>query len=133
MARDDGALDRRREVLQAARSVPEKSVADRLALAEKILDEFRANREAVYSQLAEWAGWWRDVMLVQLAAEGGVANLDMMDGLRQDASRYSRTEVLAFIHAILAAREQLRSSVQPRPALELLVLETPAASSQTRP
>ena len=108
------------------------SVADRLALAEKLLDEFRANREAVYSQLAEWAGWWRDVMLLQSGAGGGVANLDLLDDLREDASAYPREQVLAFIRAILAAGEHLRANVQPRPALDLLMLEAPPPSQRTR-
>ncbi len=130
MARDPAAIERRREVLQGAHAVPRMSVAERMRLAEKLLDDFRANRDAVYTVLAEWAGWWRDVMLVQSGAEDGIANLDLLDELREDASVHSREEVLAFVRAIIAARDHLRANVQARPALELLVLEAPALSSK---
>ena len=72
-------------------------------------------------------------MLVQSGAEEGVANLDLLDELREDASVYSREEVLAFVRAIIAARDHLRANVQSRPALELLMLEAPALPSEIHP
>jgi DNA polymerase-3 subunit delta' len=125
MTRDKDALERRREVLKTARSVVGLPIHKRMSLAEKILDDFRANREATYARLAEWAGWWRDLLLVQSGAEDGVANADMMDELRDDARRFQQPEVLAFVRAILGAIERLRANVQPRPAIELLLLEAP--------
>jgi hypothetical protein len=67
-------------------------------------------------------------MLVQSLAEDGVANADMLDALREDARGYGRADVIAFVEAILATVEQLRANVQPRPAMELLVLEAPASA-----
>ena len=132
MARDPTAIERRHEVLLRAHAVPRMSVDERMGLGEKMHNDFRANRDVVYDVLAEWAGWWRDVMLIQSGAEEGVANLDLLDELREDSSVYSREEVLAFVRAIIAARDHLRANVQPRPALQLLVLEAPAPSSGIR-
>lgn len=126
MVRDPQAIERRREVLEIGRSLASMPLQKRMSLADKLAIDYRADRVQMYARLAEWAGWWRDVMLVQSLAEDGVANADMLDSLRKDAERYSRPDVIAFVAAILAAVEQLRANVQPRPALELLGLEAPA-------
>ncbi len=125
MAREPRAFERRRAVLEAAHSIGALPIHKRMSLAEKMTEDFRSGREAMYSQLTDWAGWWRDVMLLQSGAEDGVANADMLDVLREDAALYTRPQVRSFVHAILAAVEHLRANVQPRPALELLVLEAP--------
>lgn len=126
MARDPAAFERRREVLGAARALAAMPLHQRMSFAEKLLEGFRSSRDETYVHLAEWAGWWRDVMLVQSGAEEGVANADMLDDLREDAARYRVADVVAFVRAVLAAIEHLRANVQPRPALELLVLEAPS-------
>jgi len=134
MARDPRAFERRRAVLETAHSIVSLPIHKRMSLAEKMTEDFRSDREAMYSQLVEWAGWWRDVMLVQSGAEDGVANADMLVALREDSALYAEPQVRSFIHAILAAVEHLRANVQPRPALELLVLEAPApAQVQSTP
>lgn len=125
MARDPAAFERRQSVLEAARSVASMPLHQRIALAEKLAADYRSGRETMYANLAEWAAWWRDVMLVQSGAEEGIANADMLDGLRADARRYTRADVIAFVKATTAAVEHLRAGVQPRPALELLLLEAP--------
>ncbi len=125
MARDPRAFEHRRVVLETAHSIVSLPIHKRMSLAEKMTEDFRSDREAMYSQLGDWAGWWRDVLLVQSGAEDGVANADMLNALREDAELYPREDVLAFVRAILAAVEHLRANVQPRPALELLVLEAP--------
>jgi len=127
MARNPEALERRRSLLDTAHRLPQMSMAERMGLAEKLLEAFREDREAVYADLAEWAGWWRDVLLVQSRAEEGVANADMLDALRQDAARYRPGEVLRLAQALLAAVQHLRANVQPRIALDLVMLEAPAA------
>ncbi|HSP55680.1 MAG TPA: DNA polymerase III subunit delta' [Dehalococcoidia bacterium] len=129
MARDPGTFKRREEILDAAHVVAALPIHKRIALAEKMLTDFRDDREAVYRRLSEWAGWWRDVMLIQCGAEAGVANADRLADLREDAAHHTREEVTAFLRAIFAAIEQLRAAVQPRPALELLLLEAPAPPS----
>ncbi len=129
IARDSAAFERRGEILDAAHSLAALPLHKRIAVAEKMLGDFRDDREEVYRQLSEWAGWWRDVMLIQCGAGEGVANADRLADLRQDASRHGREDVTAFLRAIFAALEHLRAGVQPRPALELLMLEAPGQHS----
>jgi len=128
MARDPPGLERRRQALDSARAPVDMTVAQRLATAEAMAADFRRDREAVLALLAEWQGWWRDVLLIGSGAETGVANLDMLSELREDARRCSRSAVAGFVRALGAARRHLEENVQPRLALEALLLDVPGAA-----
>jgi DNA polymerase-3 subunit delta' len=125
MAEDDSLLARRRSLLEQARSLHRLSMAQRFALSEALAADFRKDRESVFAVLAEWQGWWRDVLLVQADAQDGAANIDLLDALREDAAAYSRDQLLRFLRALSAAAEHLRSNVQARIALDALLLEAP--------
>lgn len=125
-AADPAALERRRQGAELARALPAMPLADRFDLAERLAEEFRARREPLLERLEEWRTWWRDVLLVQAGAEEGVTHVDMLPLLREDAARYPRRQVVAFLRALLATPRHLEENVQPRLALEALLLETPA-------
>lgn len=127
-ARDPSQLERRREALDSARAPLAMTVAERLERAERLAAEFRRDREAVLARLLEWQGWWRDVLLLQSEAEDGVANLDRLAALQEDGGRCSRAEVASFVWALGTARRHLEENVQPRLALEVLLLEAPGAA-----
>jgi len=128
MARDPSQLDRRREALHFVRALATMTVAERLKLAERLAVDFRRDREGALSLLVEWQGWWRDVLLIQAGAQDGVANQDRLAELGQDAQRCARAGVLAFLRALLAARRHLEENIQPRLALEVVLLEAPEAA-----
>ena len=96
-------------------------------LAERLSAQFKNDREVVLDRIAHWLAWQRDVLLVQSRAEDGVANVDMLDELRDDAHHCDRHEVLAFVQALIACREHLESNVQSRIALDALMVEAPRA------
>jgi len=128
MARDPSRLERRREALALARAPATMTIAQRLELAERLAADFRRDREGVLSLLVEWQGWWRDVLLMQAGAQDGAANQDRLAELREDAQRCARAGVLAFVRALLAACRHLEENIQPRLALEVLLLEAPEAA-----
>ncbi len=128
MARDPAQMDRRAEALASARALAAMSVDERMGLAERLADDFRRDRELVLSHLGDWLSWWRDVLLVQADAEEGAVNRDLRHELREDARRCRVAEVQAFVRALLAARRHLEENVQPRLALEALLLEAPPAA-----
>ena len=94
-------------------------------LTERMSQQFREKREAVFDRLSAWLSWWRDVLLVQSGAEDSVANVDLVEKLREDASRYERAEVMAFVQALLKCRERLEANVQARIALDALMVMAP--------
>jgi DNA polymerase-3 subunit delta' len=128
-AQDPSLLGRRQEALRSARSLAAMSIADRMDAAERLHDELRRDRERVLDLLGEWQGWWRDVLLAQSGAEDGIANVDMLDALHDDARRYRRDEVTTFVQALIDARGYLEKNVQSRLVLEALALEAPRAGA----
>ena len=128
-AADPKLLAHRAEALGMARSLPRMSLADRIDLAEKLSDSFKREREPVFRQLDEWAGWWRDVLLAQSGAGESIANLDEAAAIAADAGKYSRGDVVRFVQAIIETRGILSENVQSRIALDSLMLSVPGAAN----
>ncbi|MBF8286854.1 MAG: polymerase delta prime subunit, partial [Dehalococcoidia bacterium] len=82
--------------------------------------------------LEAWRDWWRDVLLVQAGAEDGVANVDRLAELREDARRYGHPGVAAFVRAVGEAGRNLQENAQPRLVLETLLLAAPRAAEPAR-
>ena len=132
MADDASLLERREESLAQARALGSMGVADRLALAERLAGGYLRDPEELLAELGAWRGWWRDVVLVQAEAEDGVANIDHLAELREDAARLRRDGVVAFVRAVGEAGRQLGENAQPRLTLETLLLGAPVAGAQVR-
>ena len=126
-AGDTSLLERREELLSQARALAGMSVAQRLELAERLPAEFKRKPEALFAALEAWRDWWRDVLLVQADAEDGVAGVDLLAELREDAVRHDRPGVVAFVRAIGEAGRNLQENAQPRLVLETLLLAAPRA------
>ena len=67
---------------------------------------------------------------MRAGAEDGVANIDRLAELREDAARLRREGVAAFVRAVGDAGRQLQENAQPRLVLETLLLGAPAESAQ---
>lgn len=128
-AADPKLLEHRAEALATARSLARMSLADRIDLAEKLSDSFKREREPVFRQLDQWAGWWRDVLLAQSGAGESIANLDEAVSIEADAGEYSRGDVARFVQAIIGTRGTLSENVQSRIALDALMLHAPRPAS----
>jgi DNA polymerase-3 subunit delta' len=125
---DPKVRERRREVLDTARSLARLPMADRMDLAEKLSDAFKRDRDTVLHQLDEWAAWWRDVLLTQSGPADRIANLDRDRELQEDAGAHTRAEIAAFLQAIIETRTYLIENVQSRIALDALMLAAPQPS-----
>ena len=124
-AREASVLERRQEVVASGRELPRKGVVHRLAVAERLAEQFGERRDSVLETLATWREWWRDVLLVQCGAEEGVVNVDRLEQLREDAASFQMGGVLAFVQALGAARRYLEMNVQARLALDWLAMSVP--------
>ncbi|MFQ6019952.1 MAG: ATP-binding protein, partial [Dehalococcoidia bacterium] len=125
IAEDESLLSARAEALAAARELPSLSVAQRFQLADRLAGRFLRDRQPVYETLELWREWWRDLLLAQAAAWEGVTNLDLEEALAAEAPRYRQEQVATFLHAIGEAGGYLEDNVNPRLALEALMLEAP--------
>lgn len=124
-ARDDKLFEQRAAMLDTARSLPRLTLPERFDMAEKLSDAFKRDRDPVFRQLDEWAGWWRDVLLAQSGAGQSIANVDEPGRIEADAQEYSRADVARFVQAIVQTRTYLADNVQSRVALDALMLAVP--------
>jgi len=133
LADDPSRLEKRSEALEQARALAAMPMGDLMDLGERLAQQFRRDREPVFERLDAWLSWWRDVLLVSATgvdSGDGVANVDILDALREDAGQYSRKDVLAFVQALRECRRRLEGNVQARIALDALLVRTPRGSVQ---
>ena len=130
LAQEPARIEKRQEMLKQARSLGSLPMADLMDLSERLAARFREDREAVLSRLAEWLGWWRDIMLVQSGAEEGIANVDLLGELREDASNYSPADAVTLVQALRSCRRGLESNVQARIALDAMMVMAPRAAAR---
>lgn len=128
-AADPKLLEHRAETLATARSLARMSLAVRIDLAEKLSESFKREREPVFRQLDQWAGWWRDVLLAQSGAGESIFNLDEAGAIEADAGEYARGDVARFVQAIIETRGILSENVQSRIALDALMLDAPGPAN----
>jgi DNA polymerase-3 subunit delta' len=82
----------------------------------------RLKRDSLDRALLDLAGFYRDVLAVQLGAEVELANAGQPDDLRELAAASSPESTVRRIEAIMKCRERLAASVAPLLAVEEMTL-----------
>jgi DNA polymerase-3 subunit delta' len=121
-ARDDESVLRQRQ--QDLDQLLELLRADRV----KRLDlAWKASRDPVAARrlIELWAGWWRDVLLLQGQGREHVVNIDRMAELQSVAAQGDLSQAWAALRALQATAAQLEANVNARLALEGLFLSLP--------
>lgn len=81
--------------------------------------------EALRPQVGYWISWWRDLLLLCSQSKSPVANVDRLEELRSVAAQVTLQQALEGLKALQATVEQLEANVNPRLALEGLLLKFP--------
>ncbi|MGQ9766255.1 MAG: DNA polymerase III subunit delta' [Anaerolineae bacterium] len=81
--------------------------------------------EEVEATLSLWAGWWRDVLLVQHRLEDAVINLDRKAQLVQQADLFRREQVERALLDLMQTLQRVKANVNVRLALDVLMLRLP--------
>jgi DNA polymerase-3 subunit delta' len=82
----------------------------------------RTQRDTLDLALTDLAGFYRDVLTVQIGSSVGIANTEVRDGIEQIASSSRPEQSLRRIEAVLACREALDRNVAPLLAVEAMTL-----------
>jgi DNA polymerase III subunit delta' len=82
----------------------------------------RVKRDSLDRALLDLAGWYRDVLMIQVGAGIELANADHEDGLRELAASSGPEATLHRIQAIMRCRERLAASVAPLLAVEEMTI-----------
>jgi len=79
-------------------------------------------REELASAIRLWRTWWRDIVLMCSGCEELVMNIDYLDALRQQASRYDLAGAEAAVRGAEAALLHLEHNANARLVAEVLLL-----------
>lgn len=104
------------------------SRVERMALAQELSQQFAKDieeREGVQELLESWSGWWRDVLLIKEGCHDLVVNVDQLPRLREYAGQVPAGQASHALNSIRATQSYLDQNVNPRLALEVLILGFP--------
>jgi DNA polymerase III subunit delta' len=82
----------------------------------------RSLRDGIDRILVDLASLYRDILLIQLAADVELVNRELEGEMRRAAASAAPATTLATLDAIQAARERIEGNVQPALALEAMLV-----------
>lgn len=116
-------VEKRARCLEMLESTLERGRTYRMQVA----DQLSQHPEDLPDILEVWLSWWRDVMLLSAGCEDeNVANLDRIEVLHERAKRTGVTAAHSAIQALCATADRLEHNVNPKLAMEALLLSLPA-------
>jgi DNA polymerase-3 subunit delta' len=129
-ARDPSVLERQQAAIDMLHEVLAASRLERLALARALAERWFGRPEAVRDTLRAWLSWWRDVLRVQVGRREQLAHLSVderaaLAGVAEQVAPVEARRAAAHLQQTLA---DLDTNVNARLALDLLLLQHPAAS-----
>jgi DNA polymerase-3 subunit delta' len=122
---DEGLLVRRDEHLDNLVSLMSKGRVERLAYAAELSRDLGLVREV----LGLWLGWWRDVMLLASGSQVAIINVDQEPVLREQAGQVTIQQAQRMVARLRSIATNIDRNVNPRLALEVLLLSLPSALS----
>jgi DNA polymerase-3 subunit delta' len=122
---DEGLLVRRDEHLDNLVSLMSKGRVERLAYAAELSRDLGLVREV----LGLWLGWWRDVMLLASGSQVAIINVDQKPMLREQTRQVTIQQAQRMVARLRSIAKSIDRNVNPRLALEVLLLSLPSALS----
>lgn len=81
--------------------------------------------DVVRQRFDHWQGWWRDVLLVKGSCPSDVVQRDNLEGIEKAAREMTLPSIVSAVRRLQEARLQLDRNVNPRLALEGVLLDLP--------
>ncbi|GAC1392695.1 MAG: DNA polymerase III subunit delta' [Ktedonobacteraceae bacterium] len=118
---DEEMLTRRKAQLDLLTKLPSAGRVQRFDLVQRV----SSDSEKVQLLLELWLLWWRDMVLAANNCLDLTVNVDMRPLLRTQAAKVGTAESERMVRAILQTMEAIEQNVNPRVALEVLMLDVP--------
>ena len=118
---DEELLTQRKAQLDLLTKLPSASRVQRFDLVQRI----SGDSDKVQSLLELWLLWWRDMVLAANTCLDLTVNVDMRPLLKTQSAKFGTAEAERMIRAILRTMEAIEQNVNPRVALEVLMLDVP--------
>ena len=126
-ARDAAVLEDREEDLNEIVELVSQSDHQRLAVAARMANRFGRRRAEVGQWLGLLLQWWRDLLLVKGGRPEMAVNADRLGTLEETAAELSLQAIADALRRVEEAADHLERNVNPRLALEVLMLHLPVA------
>lgn len=120
---DSAGWQQRREQLQQLWQLSKAGRVERLAFASKLAAN--RNDQHLFSLLALWVNWWRDVMLAQAGSMTACSNVDFQTEIESQARAFSSLDVRQYLHTLARIESYLHHTVNTGLALDVLLLQLP--------
>ncbi len=124
LANDDLLRQRSQKVAKLS-SLTTAKTEQRFAYAQELATQFSQNRKSLAETMDAWLGWWHDLMLTKLGCREAITNIDYEEALEEQARVLSLNEIKKFVVNLCLVREEIGKNVNPRLALESLMLNLP--------
>jgi DNA polymerase III subunit delta' len=72
-----------------------------------------------------WLDWWRDLLLTKSNCKNYITNIDYEESIEKQAAALSLAEIKDFLTNLLSVEKEIHKNVNPRLALEWLMLNLP--------
>ena len=128
-ATDRQILEQRKADLAHLQEICGSALQERFNYANELAAQFFRDRDSTRASLYLWLRWWRDLVLIKEGAERYVQNQDQLTALRLQATELTTAQIVAFIKVLNQTLEALDSNANARIALEVLMLNLPAAKA----
>jgi DNA polymerase-3 subunit delta' len=127
---NDGILEQRSERIDRLASLLTAGLEQRFAYAQELASQFGQDRRASVEITEAWFDWWRDLMLVKGGCQDAIINVDYKAVLEEQAGRLSLSQIKEFLADLGLLRETISRNVNPRLALEWLMLHLPGRENR---
>ncbi len=122
---DDSLLKQRDDRLDRLVTLTQSGYDERFGYAGQLATQFSQNRSRVEELLNLWLDFWHDILLEKVGCSHLITSMDRLPQILSISEIFSLDEIHGFIKNIQACMEALRRNVNPKLALEKLVLDMP--------
>ena len=129
---DRDMLEQRSQRIEELASLLTAGIGQRFAYAQELASQFGQDRKAGWEITELWVDWWRDLMLIRGGCQEAIINVDFEKVLEEQASASSLSEIKEFLTNLGSLQEAISRNVNPRLALEWLMLNMPRTRDRRR-
>jgi len=122
---DRDMLEQRSQRIEGLASLLTAGIGQRFAYAQELASQFSQDRKAGAEITEIWVDWWRDLMLIKGGCQEAIINVDFEKVLKEQARDLSLREIKESLANLGLLQEAISKNVNPRLALEWLMLNLP--------
>jgi DNA polymerase-3 subunit delta' len=127
---DSDMLKQRSQRIEGLASLLTAGIGQRFAYAQELASQFSQDRKAGAEIVETWVDWWRDLMLIKGGCQEAIINVDFEKVLKEQARDLSLREIKEFLANLGLLQEAVSKNVNPRLALEWLMLNLPGRGNR---